>query len=52
MRRGEQLLCAAAALLMIAPGLTATLLGLVLASPALLRQLHAWRKQRAGLAVG
>ena len=52
MRRSEQLLCAAAALLMIAPGLTATLLGLALASPALVRQLHAWHKHNAGLAPG
>jgi TRAP transporter 4TM/12TM fusion protein len=38
MRRGEQLLCVAAALLMIAPGLIPTLLGLGLALPVLVRQ--------------
>ena len=43
MRRGEQLLCFAAALLMIAPGLWPTLAGVALALPMLLRQLLAWR---------
>jgi TRAP-type uncharacterized transport system fused permease subunit len=44
MRRGEQALCALAALLMIAPGLLPTLVGLVLAVPMVLRHLVA-RKQ-------
>jgi TRAP transporter 4TM/12TM fusion protein len=52
MRRSEQLLCLAAALLMIAPGLTPTLLGIAIASPALLRQFVTWRKQNVRLATG
>ncbi len=52
MRRSEQLLCLAAALLMIAPGLTPTLLGLAIASPALVRQFVVWRKLRPQLAAG
>ena len=52
MRRSEQLLCLAAALLMIAPGLTPTLLGLAIASPALVRQFVVWRKLRPQLATG
>lgn len=47
LRRGEQLLCLLAALLMIAPGLVPTLLGLMLASPVLMRQLMARRLQPA-----
>jgi TRAP transporter 4TM/12TM fusion protein len=44
MTRGEQLLCVLAALLMIAPGLTPTLIGLALAVPMLLRQVAVWRR--------
>lgn len=47
MTRAEQLLCAAAALLMIAPGLLPTLAGLALATPMLLRQLAAMRRAGA-----
>ena len=43
MTRAEQALCLLAALLMIAPGLLPTLLGLVLATPMLLRHLVARR---------
>jgi TRAP-type uncharacterized transport system fused permease subunit len=52
MRRSEQLLCIAAALLMIAPGLTPTLLGLAIASPALVRQFVVWRRGNVQLATG
>jgi hypothetical protein len=38
--------------LMIAPGLTPTLLGIAIASPALLRQFVTWRKQNVRLATG
>jgi TRAP-type uncharacterized transport system fused permease subunit len=44
MRRWEQLLCVAAALLLIAPGLTPTLLGVALCVPMLVRQWFAWRR--------
>jgi TRAP transporter 4TM/12TM fusion protein len=43
MKRWEQLLCVVAALLLIAPGLVPTLLGLVLTAPVLARQITAWR---------
>ena len=43
MKRWEQLLCVAAALLLIAPGLVVTLIGIAMAMPVLLRQLAAWR---------
>ena len=43
MTRAEQALCVVAALLMIAPGLTPTAIGLALALPMLLRQLAARR---------
>jgi TRAP transporter 4TM/12TM fusion protein len=43
MRRGEQVLCVLAALLLIAPGLLPTLLGFALATPVLLRQFWALR---------
>ena len=43
MKRWEQVLCVAAALLLIAPGLTATLLGAALCIPMLVRQLTASR---------
>lgn len=41
MKRWEQLLCVAAALLLIAPGLTVTLIGAALCVPMLVRQLGA-----------
>ena len=47
MTRAEQALCAAAALLMIAPGLLPTLVGLALALPMLLRQVVAHRRASA-----
>jgi TRAP transporter 4TM/12TM fusion protein len=43
MKRWEQLLCVAAALLLIAPGLVVTLVGIALATPVFLRQLAAWK---------
>ena len=46
MRRGEQWLCAVAALLMIAPGLTPLLLGAALAAPVVLRQVLEVRRRR------
>ena len=49
MTRTEQLLCGAAALLMIAPGLTPTLIGCAMAVPMLMRHVVAARKLRAGL---
>ena len=44
MKRWEQLLCITAALLMIAPGLSSTVAGLVLVLPVLVRQLKDWRR--------
>jgi TRAP-type uncharacterized transport system fused permease subunit len=49
MTRTEQLMCGAAALLMIAPGLTPTLIGCAMAVPTVLRHVVAARKLRAGL---
>jgi TRAP transporter 4TM/12TM fusion protein len=46
MTRGEQALCGLAAVLMIAPGLVPTLVGLVLAVPMLLRHIAAHRRAR------
>ena len=43
MKRWEQGLCYAAAILLIAPGLTVTLIGAAMAVPVLLRHLTAWR---------
>ena len=43
MKRWERWLFTIGALLMVAPSLTATLVGLVLAAPAGLRQWRAWR---------
>jgi TRAP transporter 4TM/12TM fusion protein len=43
LKRWEQLLCVGAALLLIAPGLTVTLVGAALTLPVLLRQLAAWK---------
>ncbi len=47
MRRWEQLLCFAAALLMVAPSLTATLVGMAMAAPVVLRHLAVWRVARS-----
>jgi len=46
MSRSEQALCLLAALLMIAPGLVPTLIGMALALPVLVRQLAAHRRAR------
>lgn len=43
MKRWEQALCLAAALLLIAPGLVVTLVGAAMLVPLLLRQLAAWK---------
>jgi TRAP-type uncharacterized transport system fused permease subunit len=43
MKRWEQGLCIAAALLMVAPSLTATLIGVAMVVPVLLRQVKDWR---------
>jgi TRAP-type uncharacterized transport system fused permease subunit len=50
MTRWEQALCVAAALLLIAPGLTVTLVGAALAVPVLLRQLAAHKLGRPAAA--
>jgi TRAP transporter 4TM/12TM fusion protein len=50
MKRGEQLLCGLAAVLMIAPGLVPTLVGMALAVPMLLRHVAAWRKAKLQVA--
>ena len=51
MSRWEQALCIAAALLLIAPGLTVTLIGAALTVPVLLRQLAAHRLTRPAVAA-
>jgi TRAP transporter 4TM/12TM fusion protein len=43
MKRWEQLLCYAAAILLIAPGLVVTLIGLTMTAPMLARQITQWR---------
>jgi TRAP transporter 4TM/12TM fusion protein len=43
MHRWEQALCIAAAVLMVAPGLTSTLIGVVMVVPVMLRQVKDWR---------
>ncbi|MBG9387486.1 TRAP transporter permease [Caenimonas aquaedulcis] len=43
MKRWEQLLCLASAMLLIAPGLVVTLVGAALGVPVLVRQLAAWK---------
>jgi TRAP transporter 4TM/12TM fusion protein len=50
MKRWEQLLCIAAALLLIAPGLTVTLIGAAMVVPVLLRQIAAWKLGRPAAA--
>jgi TRAP transporter 4TM/12TM fusion protein len=52
LRRWEQLLCFASALLLIAPGLWVSLAGIVLAVPVLVRQWSARRQPPAPLAAG
>lgn len=52
MKRWEQLLCLAAALLLIAPGLWVTLAGAVLVVPSLVRQLAAHKRAAAAPAAG
>ncbi|AMO21817.1 TRAP transporter permease [Ramlibacter solisilvae] len=52
MKRWEQLVCLAAALLLIAPGLVVTLVGAAMVVPVLLRQLAAHRKASAPAAAG
>ncbi|MES2634616.1 MAG: TRAP transporter permease [Pseudomonadota bacterium] len=47
MKRWEQILCVAAALLLIAPGLVVTILGALMALPVLLRQIAAWKLAKA-----
>ncbi len=51
LKRWEQVLCVAAALLLIAPGLTASLIGALMALPVLLRQLAAWKLAKKALPV-
>lgn len=51
MKRWEQLICLAAAVLLIAPGLWVTLVGAALVVPVLLRQFAARRRQAAPLAT-
>jgi len=50
LRRWEQMLCLAAALLLIAPGLWVTIAGVVLVLPVVLRQMAA-RRQLVAAAV-
>jgi TRAP-type uncharacterized transport system fused permease subunit len=52
LKRWEQLLCLAAAVLLIAPGLWVTLAGALLAAPVLVRQLAAHRGRARPLATG
>jgi UPF0716 family protein affecting phage T7 exclusion len=44
MRRSEQWVCGIASLLMIAPGLVPTLVGVAIASPVVLRHVVAMRR--------
>ncbi len=46
MARWERLLCVAGALLMVAPGLKPTLVGLAIAAPALVAQVVGWQRAR------
>ena len=46
MKRWEQYLCFCAAILLIAPGLTVTLLGVAMTIPMVLRHIRAWRMPR------
>lgn len=47
MKPWEQVLCLAAALLLIAPGLVVTLIGAAMLVPILVRQLAAWKQEQA-----
>jgi TRAP-type uncharacterized transport system fused permease subunit len=47
LKRWEQALCGAAALLLIAPGLVVTIIGLGVAAPVLFHQLAAWKLANA-----
>ena len=49
MKRWEQMLCFCAALLLIAPGLTATLIGAAMTVPMVMRHLTAWRSPKLAL---
>jgi TRAP transporter 4TM/12TM fusion protein len=51
LKRWEQLLCGAAALLLIAPGLVVTIIGVAVAAPVVARQLAAWKIAGAAPAV-
>jgi TRAP-type uncharacterized transport system fused permease subunit len=46
MRMWERVVCAVAAILMVAPGLTSTLIGLAMVVPVLLRQVGALKRRR------
>ena len=52
LKRWEQLVCIAAALLLIAPGLTVTLIGAAMVVPVLVRQIAAWKLVNAKPAPG
>jgi TRAP-type uncharacterized transport system fused permease subunit len=52
MRRWEQAVCGLGAVLMVAPGLMSTVIGLAIASPVLVRQLLAQRAHARGAAPG
>ncbi|MDP1968318.1 MAG: TRAP transporter permease [Burkholderiaceae bacterium] len=51
MRRWEQYLCFAAAILMVAPGLVSTLIGAAMTLPMILRHLAVWRRARGAQAA-
>jgi TRAP transporter 4TM/12TM fusion protein len=51
MKGWEQALCMVAALLMVAPGIVSTAIGLVLVTPMLWRHLAAWRAGRGPIAA-
>ena len=44
MKRWEQMVCIAAALLMVYPGLASTLIGMAMTAPMILRHLTTWRR--------
>ena len=50
-KRWEQALCIFAALLMVAPSLTSTLIGMTMVVPVLLRQFKDWRAAPRSVAV-
>ncbi|MDO8278387.1 MAG: TRAP transporter large permease subunit, partial [Burkholderiaceae bacterium] len=51
MKRWEQYLCFAAAILMVAPGLVSTLIGAAMTLPMILRHLAVWRRARGAQAA-